>query len=164
MASQLRFTNELPPGAHVYGTGPRNNGGGVSKRQVEMDLRSNPGQWALVYENTNHRTAAEWNKRPGFESAMERAEGQERVKGGNARYRVWVRYVGDQPEAPPREMHPEMQAADAEPVPVQPVAPTAPAAPSAPAPLAPSAVTPPPRTAFQAAWDNAEVDTTGPQS
>ena len=134
---ELRYATELPPGAQVYGTAP--SARGIDKNEVEKDLRTRPKQWALVYENTSHKTAADWAKRPGFESAHKLLPNQGNINPGNKRYKVWVRYVGieGEPEAPQQsitETGLPVTTPEAESVPVNLAAP-APGAPTAPAPL-----------------------------
>lgn len=153
---ELRFVDELPPGAHVVGS--ENTPRGISKVEVEKNLRATPGKWFLVYENTSHKTAMDWSKRPGFEAAHEALKNQEGLNSGNKRYKVWVRYVGvegGEPEQPTTitQTGLPVQAPDAESRPVNPVAP----APSTPGPLSPGAVAAPPRTAFEQAFATGET-------
>ena len=124
----------------------------VNKEEVAAELRSHPGQWALVYEASGHKTGQDWKRRPGFEVASELLPDQGNINPGQKKYKIWIRWVGENgaegvPTVP-------VVAPDAEPRPVNPTVPV-------PSPPGPLVATPPPmapdnRSAFQRTWDEGQ--------
>ena len=75
---------KTPPVAPKQGYSPE------AETQEIMDaLRSNPGNWALIKEDTYPNTTSRWKKRPGFEAKSSKV-GKTNGKGD-----VYARYVGE---------------------------------------------------------------------
>ena len=89
MDINLRKSEPPPP--------TRNSPAGYRAAIVDK-LKADPGQWYEI-EREYHwgsNSKSDWVKNyPGIEAIMRRADDVPKSRNGNPRYRVWLRWVGD---------------------------------------------------------------------
>lgn len=61
---------------------------GEENLKITQELMSNPGQWALIKQDTYPNVTAWWKRRPGFEARSSK------VGKDNGKWDVYARYVG----------------------------------------------------------------------